>query len=297
LQSREFYEKAIGFDPGFAPAHSGLAMALISSVLIGLAPARVAMPMARGAAQRGLDLDPTLQEALAVLGMIAALYDFDWNQAASRFRLAESREPVPPYVRWYHSFSYLLPMGRLQEAAQECTRGIHDDPLNFIGRFHYAGALLAAGRTEAGEQELRELSHLFSNQYQPFYLLSLSQALQGACKEALAAAEHAYALAPWSVTTKALLAGTLKRTGETQRSDDLIGKAVPDDRYGVPMGRLLYHLACSEIQEGAFWAGKVIEQRDPRIILPVALLRAQSPEIFRSSAEWSEVVNEVGVPA
>jgi adenylate cyclase len=32
-QSRDFYEQAIALDAGFAPAHSGLALALVSLVL------------------------------------------------------------------------------------------------------------------------------------------------------------------------------------------------------------------------------------------------------------------------
>ena len=99
--SRIFYEQAIALDSGFAPAHSGLAQALVSLVLLGITPAHIAMPLARVAANRALEIDPALQEAHAVLGMVAALYDFNWNEAESRFRLAMAREPVPPYVRWY----------------------------------------------------------------------------------------------------------------------------------------------------------------------------------------------------
>lgn len=54
------------------------------------------MPQARAAAQRALDLDPASQEAHGVLGMLAAIYDFDWPEAERWFALAMVREPVPP---------------------------------------------------------------------------------------------------------------------------------------------------------------------------------------------------------
>ena len=184
-RSRDLYENAIGMDADFAPAHSGLAMALVSLVLPGITPAHTAMPLAAAAARRALDIDPASQEAHAVLGMVAALYHFDWNEAKRWFQLAMAREPVSPYVCWYFSFSYLLPMGRAGESVRVCVRGMEDDPLNFIGGFHYAAALLAGGNTEAGEAYLRRLSELYSNLYQPYYLLSLSQAVRGLQKEAL----------------------------------------------------------------------------------------------------------------
>jgi len=108
------------------------------------------MPLAQAAANRVLDLDSASLEAQAVLGMVAALYNRDWNAAERGFRLAIAGEPVPPYVRWYYSFSYLLPMGRARESVRQCMLGLQDDPLNFMGGFHYAGALLAGGNTEAG---------------------------------------------------------------------------------------------------------------------------------------------------
>src|SRR4051812_13573509 len=82
---------------------------------------------------------------------------------------AMAREHVSPYVCWYFSFSYLLPMGRTQASVRVCVRGMEDDPLNFMGGFHYAGALLAGGNTEAGEAYLRQLSDLYSNLYQSYY--------------------------------------------------------------------------------------------------------------------------------
>jgi hypothetical protein len=169
-QSRTFYEQAIALDAGFAPAHSGLAMAFVSLVLLGVTAVHIGMPLAREAANMALEIDPALQEAHAVLGMVAALYDFNWNGAERRFRLAVAREAVPPYVRWYYSFAYLLPMGRTRESERQCRLGMEDDPLNFVGGFHYAGALLNGGNTDAGQAYLRQLSELHVSLYQPYCL-------------------------------------------------------------------------------------------------------------------------------
>jgi TolB-like protein/tetratricopeptide (TPR) repeat protein len=293
----EFYERAIALDPAFASAHSGLGISRIVSILPGLTPAREGMPLARAAAQTALELDPLSQEAHAVLGFVAAVYDFDWKEAERHFGLAVAREPVLPVVRWFYAFAYLLPMGRLREAAEECLRGLDDDPLNFSGRFHYAGVLLAGGNENAGETELREISELHPNLYQPFYLLGLSQALRGSHAEAFGTAETAYNLAPWNKGTAGLFAGSLMRAGETSRADELLQKLLPEDAYGAPIGRLLFHLVCSEPDRAADWAEKAREQRDPRLIFVIALLRAPSRNIFRCDHKWSALAHALNVPS
>jgi len=295
-RSRDYYEQAIAMDAAFAPARSGLAMALVSLVLTGIIAARVALPLARAAAIRALEIDPSSQEARAVLGMVAALHDFDWKEAERQFGLAMAREPVSAYVRWYYSFSYLLPMGRTRESVRQCMRGLQDDPLNFIGWFHHACGLLAGGNVEDGEARLRQLSESHPDLYQPYYLLALSQTLRGLHKAALTSAEKAYCLAPWSTTTRGLLAGLLKCTGAASRGDELVHDLLPGDRYGTAMGLTFFHAGCSEIEQAACWAERAIQQRDTRIILFVGLLRTFRPEVLCQDARWSGMVGELSIP-
>jgi len=296
-QSKDFYEQAIAVDSGFAEAHSGLGMALVSVVFPGITAAHEAMPLANAAARRALDLDPASAEAHAVLGMVAALYDSDWNEAKHRFQLALSREPVPSYVRWYYSYSYLLPMSRTQEAVQQCVLGLQDDPLNFLGGFHFSCALLAGGDAETGEAQIRQLSAVHSNMYQPYYLLALSQAVRGLRQEAITAAEKAYSLAPWSTTTRGLFAGLLKYGGQLSAADRLRNGFLPANQYGAAMGLALFHLGCSEIEQAAQWAERATEQRDTRMVVLIALVRAFWPSVFRSDSRWSVIARTLEIPS
>jgi TolB-like protein len=294
-RSREFFQLSLALDPGFAEAHSGLALSLFTSVFPGLAPAHEAMPLARAAAQRALELDPASQEAQGVLGMIAAVYDFDWKTAERQFALAMARELAPPYVRAYYAF-YLVSIGRLQEACTQCERGLRNDPLSLLVRFHYAIALLAGGEDAAGEAQLRELSAFYPNLYQSFYLLGVSQALQGLHADAFATAETAWSLAPWNTGVIGLFAGALACTGQAQRAQELLQELAPVDRYGTPLGRLIYHLMREEVDEAARWGRKVLEQRDPRLTTIIALLRSPSRNVIRSNRSWSSLTRSLRVP-
>jgi serine/threonine-protein kinase len=295
-RSIESYDRAIALDSGFAAAHSGLAISYLSAVLPGILPGHQALPAAKAAAQRALALDPCCQEAQAVIGTVAALYDFDWKEAENAFRGVMDREPVPPYVRWYYAYSCLFPLCRLLESDTQCIRGLKDDPLNFIGGFQYAGGLLAAGREEEGQEQLRELCALHPSLYQPFYLLGLSQALQGSHSESLANAETAYSLANWNTGAIGLLAGALARAGYSGRSEELRRKLVAGDRYGTAMGLLLFHLVRSELDVAADWAWKVLQERDTRLIYILGLLRAPSRNLLRSNERWSAIAGALNIP-
>jgi TolB-like protein len=293
--SGQFYQRSIALDPSFVDARSGLAMAILTPVFLGLSSAQEAMPLARAAAQSALELDGSSQEAHGVLGTIASVYELDWKEAEHQFNMAMAREPVPTYVRWYY-FVYLLLVGRTRESAEQCLRGLKDDPLSFMGRFHYAAALLSAGNDEPGEVELRELCAIHSNLYQPFYLLGLSQSLRGLHAEALPTAEKAYALAPWHTGTTGLFAGALTRAGKHHDAEELLQNLLPGDRYGTPFGLLVYSLVCAEIEPAAQWAWKVLEQRDPRLIFNLALLRSPSQRLLRESESWSALAGRLNIP-
>jgi hypothetical protein len=62
------------------------------------------------------------------------------------------------------------------------------------------------------------------------------------------------------------------------------------------MGLLLVHLMCSEMNRAADWAWKVFEERDPRLITVIALLRAPSGNASLSDSKWSALASTLNVP-
>src|SRR5688572_23764142 len=95
-RSRECLEQAIALDPAFALPYVGLADSYLALSAVGAIPSHDAMPRARELATRALEIDPDLPEAHAMLGIVAGHYDFDWAEAARRFKAAE-REQMSPH--------------------------------------------------------------------------------------------------------------------------------------------------------------------------------------------------------
>src|ERR1700687_3112717 len=98
---------------------------------------------ARAAAQRALDLDPSIAEAHSVLGVVAATYDYDWVEAERRFRSAMAVQSVGPDVRSLYALFYLLPIGHRYEALEQVQYLLKEDPVNVRSRESLAVCLMA----------------------------------------------------------------------------------------------------------------------------------------------------------
>lgn len=154
-RSREYLEQALTIDPGFALPYVGLADYHLALTAIGAIPAQVAVPKIRELAQQALAIDPELPEGHAMLGIAAAHYDFDFNEAERRFRLAMATKVITPHLRqWYSSF-LLFSMGNAAKDPSPLLRPAYN--IGFM-----AAALMNAG--QAGNAE-PFLSNLLNDSY------------------------------------------------------------------------------------------------------------------------------------
>ena len=86
------FQQALAIDPRYALAYAGLAESYITLSGMYLRP-REAMPSAKAAAQRALELDPDLAEAHFALGVVQGWYEFAWDPAQREFRACARVEP------------------------------------------------------------------------------------------------------------------------------------------------------------------------------------------------------------
>jgi TolB-like protein/Tfp pilus assembly protein PilF/predicted Ser/Thr protein kinase len=281
-RARTHFERAIAIDPQFAPAYSELGHCFASLAINDVMPAHEAMPLVRVHARQALEIDPSSPEAHAMMGMVAALYDYDWAEAERRFRLAIAREPVPSRVRWCFGQYCLLPLGRMDEALAQQALALRDDPLGVEARVALAVGLRAAGRDAEANAEFAEMIERDPSFWFPHFGLGMSNALAGQFEQARRHAETAYALAPFTAYTTGLLAAMLARTGDTERSQELMGKRLPGDAYGTPLGLALFHLLMSDIEKAADWTEKAIGQRQAAVLF---FLRTHG-QALRASSRW-----------
>jgi serine/threonine-protein kinase len=291
IRAAKHYEEAIALDPDFATAYVDLAAHLLALVIQGTRAPGDVLPRARSLAQQALDLDPSLPDAHALLAVVAVMWNYDWNEAERRFALALAREPVAPMARQYCGF-YLLAANRPLDALKQFHRAAEEDPLYLPYRIWVAISLGCSDRQNEAEQELRHILEL-DDQFAPAHgFLSQHLNAQGKIDDALYHAQRCYSLTPDEPGSLATFAGLLARSGKTDQASELMGKLPPVETYGVPRAYLIFHLILGEIEKGAEYMEKMIDQRDNTATITLRL----SARALRFSARWPALIKRLNLP-
>jgi TolB-like protein/DNA-binding winged helix-turn-helix (wHTH) protein len=92
-RAAESFQQAIDMEPEDARAYAGLADTYALMWTWSSAPAAEAVPKARAAAFKALEIDPDLGAALPSLALINEGFDLDWSTAEARFKRAIELDP------------------------------------------------------------------------------------------------------------------------------------------------------------------------------------------------------------
>jgi tetratricopeptide (TPR) repeat protein len=168
-QSLDAFREAIALDSEYADAYAGLAMAqsFASETMTDTNARADAQQKAMAAANKAVELGPTLGDAYAARGYLRGTQDWDWPGALSDLQKAVVLGPSD--ARNHLRYGYLLAtLGRLPEAANALTTATLQDPQfspawYWLGRIRtaqgdYAGATLALNRTLAINREYSGVS-------------------------------------------------------------------------------------------------------------------------------------------
>jgi TolB-like protein/DNA-binding winged helix-turn-helix (wHTH) protein/Flp pilus assembly protein TadD len=125
--ARQYFEKAIQKDPGFALAYSGLADSYAYSAFFRQLPADSAYRSAKEAIRKALELDDSIGEAHDTLALLSWRYDWDWVTAEKELNQAIALAPSYSCAHEDHAV-YLSMTGRRDEALVELNKSIELDP-------------------------------------------------------------------------------------------------------------------------------------------------------------------------
>jgi TolB-like protein/Flp pilus assembly protein TadD len=163
VKAQGYFQQAIAKDPLFAPAYSGLADAYFYRGYIwGHLPPREAMPLARAAALKAIELDENSAEGHTSLAMIKFFYDWDFKGAEQEFRRAISLNPN--YATAHHFLAInLVALGRNDEALAEARAAVEADPLSVPVNNILGETLSEAGRYDEAIAQYRKTLELDPN--------------------------------------------------------------------------------------------------------------------------------------
>jgi TolB-like protein/DNA-binding winged helix-turn-helix (wHTH) protein len=131
LKSVDLLQQSIARDPNYALAWAGLADSLIAIGDVEDVDPAAYLPRARDAAMKAIQLDPSLAEPHAALGMVACHYDYDWPTAEREYQKAFELNPSYASAHQYYALG-LMAHGRFAEAEKQLDIARHLDPLALI---------------------------------------------------------------------------------------------------------------------------------------------------------------------
>jgi eukaryotic-like serine/threonine-protein kinase len=136
-----YFNQAIDKDPGYALAYAGLADAY--SVMPGYGgDANDVIPKSNAAAEKALELDPTLARPHAVLGDHKIEYTWDFSGGEAEFRKALELDPSDATAHQWFAEDLAVIGGRAQESIDEANRAYQLDPLSPMVAFAQGAAYI-----------------------------------------------------------------------------------------------------------------------------------------------------------
>jgi adenylate cyclase len=182
-----FFQQAIAVEPDYALAFTGLANCYsLLPIYDRLSRATETMPQARTAILKALAIDDGLAEAHASLGLILALFDFEWLAAERQYQRAIELSPNSPVPhQWYGEL--LVNTGRLDAGLAEGRRAVDLDPLSQVANLALGIQLNSARRYDEAIAQLQKTLTLGRNFADTNYFLFEAYANRGLHQEAVAA--------------------------------------------------------------------------------------------------------------
>ena len=293
MKGIEYLEQAVERDSGYVLAHVGLADAYNLLPYYAVMAPREALPRARQAAQRALQIDDQLAEAHTALAFATWIYDLDWRAAEKGMRRAVDLNRAAVAHNTYGI--YLTACGRVEQAITEMKRAQELEPASLIINAtsgwvfyllrHYDRAIEQAQRTLDLDSNFPVAHRYLGLAYEQKRMfpeaieeLQRAAALSGGSAENVASLAHAYAMAKSRAEAQKLLRDLTERSTR---------EYVPSYEIAV------IHVGLGEKPQAFQWLEKAYEERyhwlnlmgvDPRL------------DPLRADPRFEHLLRRVGLP-
>jgi eukaryotic-like serine/threonine-protein kinase len=190
-ESIKYFNQAIERDPNYALAYAGLADAYVLFSGYAVSTPQDSYPKAKAAARRALELDDTLAEAHAALGL--EMFAYEWNAAEASREFRRAIELNPNYATAHHWYGnqILLYTGRFDEAIAEMKRAQELDPLSLIVNADLGDTYFYARQYDKAIEQLRKTIEMDQSFYYAHYELGMAYEMKGSFQEAIAEYQRA----------------------------------------------------------------------------------------------------------
>jgi TolB-like protein/DNA-binding winged helix-turn-helix (wHTH) protein/Tfp pilus assembly protein PilF len=282
-KSIDYFQKAIQRDPNYALAYAGMAVAYRNRTDL---PPNEAYPKSKAMARIAIQMDESLPEAHAALGVGLFLYDWDWAGAEKEFQRAIALNPNYGFAhQWYGDLQSA--MGRPNFVA-EIKRAHELDPLNLaIG----GGGWLGSGQLE----ELRKRLEMDPEFPYTHMMLGGLYRGKGMYQEAIAEYQKAATLSGGNPQFLGGIGYTYAVWGKRVEARKTLQQLtmLSKRRYVSPYDIAMVYAGLGEKDRAFDWLQKALADRSTGLVF---LKRNKAWDTMRSDPRYSELLRRVGLP-
>jgi len=288
-----YFNQATDEDPKYAQAYSGLAdtYSLLGDWQYAVMTPKEALPKAKAAAIKALELDSGLGEAHNSLAFCLDGFDWDFDSAGKEFRRAI--ELNPSYATAHHWYAWHLSLlGKYDEAIVEMRKAENLDPLSLIINADLAELLVLAHSYDESIRQSRKTIEMDPNFAFAHIQLGQAYLAKHMNQDAVAELQNAVQLSGGSPTGMANLARAYVASGKRSEAvkllSDLKKRSNPVSSHASETA--VIYAALGDTDQAMTWLEKGFEER----FNPGVLLRPGFDPL-RSDPRFQELVRRIGL--
>jgi tetratricopeptide (TPR) repeat protein len=245
------FENSLAEDPSYAKAYLGISDCYRKLEFWGLMSPSDALPPAKAAARKALELESSLVEAKVPLAAIMAINEWKWAQADAMFQ--EILRFLPDYAPAHQAYAMmcLAPMRRFEEAIEQMQLARQLDPLALLSNAHMGGVFYFARRYDEAIEQLRKTLELDPCYHLAHMGLAIAFGQKGMFDEAIATLDTAKTLAGEIMPIRGALGNIYARAGKIREAEAVLQELFDLEgvRYVSPLDFALVYAGLGKTQE------------------------------------------------
>jgi serine/threonine protein kinase/tetratricopeptide (TPR) repeat protein len=290
----EYCRQAIEADPAYEQAYVALGYLYALMGAFDVVPATEALPRARAAALKALEINDDLSDAHAVLGFAKMVHDWDWKGAEAEFRRATELGPLLPGGHYAYSHWWLA-QGLHREAVEEAKCALNLDPLSLPRNYHLGVVYFLGHDYDAAIEQLQKTSELDPSFAIAHNLLAVAYAARGMTRESIAEIEKWQTFSD-RLYTRITLARIRAMMGNQAEAQDILREVEPLSKpphFSRALWFAMIHALLGELDRAFEWLNRACETREPAVIY---LIQFPDFERLHADARFSDLLRRIGLP-
>jgi eukaryotic-like serine/threonine-protein kinase len=293
-KAKHYFGVAAEADKDWAQPRIGLAQTLLAMAEGQDESPVYALPAAREAINRALASDPRSADAYAAQGLLASVYDHDFNAAERNLLTAIDLDPNNVIAHQWYSYT-LIKERRVVRAMSESEIALRLDPLSFAAYQNRAAILLYARDYRGLIDLMGRLAELYPTHAFPPVLRAYSFARLGRPLEARRELEISLKIPNPGPTVLRLVGETHALLGEREEARKIAGQLehLRESGTGVSSAYIAFLYAATDQREEAFrWMEKAWQEGDTFLSL---LHVYPSCDGLRSDPRYKSLISRLGI--